>query len=54
MDLDMTRDILDKDDNIIGELTLPDDTPEEVWTTQLALYKYDPAANPFDEDEGFG
>lgn len=34
----MTRDILDKDGNTIGQLTLPDDTSEDVWTAKLAEY----------------
>ncbi len=34
----MTRDILDYEGNKIGELTLPDDTAEAVWTAKLSAY----------------
>lgn len=34
----ITRDILDPDGNIIGQLTLPDGTPENIWTIKLAEY----------------
>lgn len=40
----MTRNILDHEGNIIGELTLPDDTPEEVWQARLAEYSLPPKA----------
>lgn len=33
-----TRNILDAEGNIIGELTLPDDTTEEEWQAKLAPY----------------
>lgn len=36
----MTRNILDKDGNIIGELTLPDETSEEAWAEKLGVYSY--------------
>lgn len=36
----MTRDILDSQGNIIGELTLPDETTEEVWAEKLGMYSY--------------
>lgn len=39
----MTRNILDKDGNIIGTLTLDDSTPEDVWTARLADYLGPPA-----------
>jgi hypothetical protein len=32
------RDILDSQGNIIGTLSLPEGTPEEVWTAKLAEY----------------
>jgi hypothetical protein len=38
----MIRDILDYQGNVIGQLELPDDTPEEVWTQRLALYAVAP------------
>lgn len=38
----MTRDILDKDGNVTGQLTLPDETSEDAWTTALAAYLYVP------------
>lgn len=34
----MKRDILNFDGQKIGELELPDDTPEEVWSKKLATY----------------
>lgn len=38
MDNDV-RDILDADGNIIGSLSLPSGTSEEVWTEKLAPYR---------------
>lgn len=35
-----TRNVLDANDNVIGTLTLPDNTPEDVWTRKLAEFKY--------------
>lgn len=40
----MTRDILDKDGNVTGQLTLPDETSEQEWAARLAQYTYVPAA----------
>lgn len=40
----MIRNILDYLGNVIGELELSDDTPEEVWTEKLAMYARAPAA----------
>lgn len=37
-----TRDILDYYGNIIGQLTLPDETSEEEWTYQLSTYIVNP------------
>lgn len=37
-----TRNILNYQGTIIGELTLPDDTPEIVWTNVLASYSQPP------------
>lgn len=34
----MTRNILDYSGNILGELTLPDETTEEQWITALSMY----------------
>lgn len=34
-----TRDILNKDNMKIGELTLPLNTPEEVWEEKLSKYR---------------
>jgi hypothetical protein len=34
----MIRDILDYNGNVIGQLELPDDTPEEIWAATLAKY----------------
>jgi hypothetical protein len=34
----MTRNILDSEGNIIGEMTLPDETTEEEWQAQLLPY----------------
>lgn len=36
----MTRDILDKHGNVIGALTLPDETTEDVWAEKLGIYSY--------------
>lgn len=38
----MIVDILDNAGNVIGSLTLPDDTPDEVVQAQLSLYIYQP------------
>jgi hypothetical protein len=38
----MVRDILNYLGDKIGELELPDDTPEEVWDSQLAMYAVAP------------
>lgn len=37
-----TRDILDYLGNVVGQLELPDDTPEEVWQAKLAPYAVTP------------
>lgn len=37
-----TRDILDCEGNKLGDLELPDDTPEEVWAERLAPYAVEP------------
>lgn len=42
----MKRDILNHLDEKIGELELPDNTPEEVWKQKLDRYKVAPAAPP--------
>lgn len=42
----MTRDILDKDGNVMGQLTLPDETTEEGWAAALSIYSAGPAAPP--------
>lgn len=34
-----TRNILNNDNQVIGQLTLPDNTPEEVWQEKLNAYK---------------
>jgi hypothetical protein len=39
----MIRDILDYQGKVIGQLELPDETSEEVWSAKLAVY----AAAPF-------
>lgn len=36
----MTRQILDSEGNVIGELTLPDETTEEEWQVKLAEFAY--------------
>lgn len=42
-----TRDILDTNGNVVGQLTLPDDTSEDVWQQKLAIYLYIvPAPDP--------
>lgn len=33
-----TRSILDEHGNVIGQLSLPDETTEEIWAETLALY----------------
>lgn len=43
MDGFMIRNILDWEGNIVGELDLPDDTPEEVWQEKLSAYNQPPA-----------
>lgn len=35
----MTRDILDDQNNVIGQLTLPDETSEVEWEEKLRTYK---------------
>ena len=40
----MTRDILNYLGEVIGQLDLPDDTPEEIWEEKLAKYAAPPAA----------
>lgn len=42
----MKRDILDYLGNKIGELELPDETSEEVWTAKLAKYAKAPSTEP--------
>lgn len=39
----MKRDILDWQGQVIGELELPDETPEEFWQSVLAPYAIAPA-----------
>jgi hypothetical protein len=39
-----TRDILNYLGNVIGQLELPDNTPEEVWAAQLAMYATAPVS----------
>jgi hypothetical protein len=36
------RDILDYQGNVTGQLELPDDTPDEIWSEQLATYAVAP------------
>jgi hypothetical protein len=38
----MIRNILDYQGNILGQLELPDDTPEEIWTQKLSPYAKPP------------
>lgn len=38
----MKRNILDYQGNTIGELELPDDTPEEIWESRLAQFSKAP------------
>lgn len=38
-----TRDILDGNGNVVGQLTLPADTSEDVWAEKLSHYTYVPA-----------
>lgn len=38
----MTKDILDINGSIIGHLTLPDNTPDVVWSEKLSAYLYTP------------
>lgn len=40
-----TRDILDYQGNVIGQLTFPDETSEEVWIAALSVYALPPASN---------
>lgn len=40
----MIRDILNANNEVIGQLTLPDDTPEEIWQEKLAEYLPKPPA----------
>lgn len=40
----MTRDILNYQGTVIGQLELPDDTSEQVWTEKLSVYALPPAA----------
>lgn len=42
----MIRDILDYQGYVIGQLELPDDTPEEVWTERLAAFSHVPVEIP--------
>lgn len=37
-----TRDVLDYQGNVIGDLTLPDDTTEDQWTRALCIYAIAP------------
>jgi len=41
----MIRNILDYQNNVIGTLELPDDTPEDVWQNKLQLYMVSPSDN---------
>jgi hypothetical protein len=41
----MRRDILDHQGNKIGELDLPDGTPEEIWQSKLSVYAQAPSKN---------
>lgn len=40
----MTRDILDYQGNVLGQLTFPDDTSEDAWALALAAYAKPPPA----------
>lgn len=40
----MTKDILDYQGNVIGQLELPDDTSDAVWAAKLAVYAKAPVA----------
>jgi len=40
----MVKNILDYQGNVIGQLELPDDTPDEVWAEKLAVYAQPPPA----------
>lgn len=33
-----TRDILDAEDNVVGQLTLPEGTSEDIWTEHMSRY----------------
>jgi len=39
-----TRNILNHLDQVIGQLSLPDNTPEEIWQSRLAPYKAPPVS----------
>lgn len=38
----MIQNILDSNGNVIGTLELPDETEQEVWDSQMAIYSYEP------------
>lgn len=40
----MSRNILDYQGNVVGQLDLPEGTPEEVWEKKLAVYALPPAS----------
>lgn len=40
------RDIKNYLDQVVGQLELPDDTSDEVWARELAIYARPPAAQP--------
>lgn len=44
-----TRSILDKDGNVVGELTMPDNTSEDIWSAKLGEYSYVKPSVPIEE-----
>ena len=44
----MKRNILNYLGDVVGELELPDETPEEVWAAQLAVYATAPVFPPIE------
>lgn len=42
----MTRNVIDTLGAVVGTLTLPDSTSEDIWTYQLALYSNPPPSLP--------
>lgn len=45
----MIRDILDYNGNVVGQLELPDDTPEQVWQEKLAFFALPPKVATLEE-----